>query len=43
MGERQVILKAKEFKLLKCLFEHRNTIVSKEMLFDVEYEHKSTV
>lgn len=43
VGERQVILKAKEFKLLKCLFEHRNTIVSKEMLFDVEYEHKSTV
>lgn len=33
--DREVILKAKEFKLLKCLFEHRNTIVSKEMLFDV--------
>ncbi|MDE6433088.1 MAG: response regulator transcription factor [Lachnospiraceae bacterium] len=32
---REVVLKAKEFKLLKCLFEHRNTIVSKETLFDV--------
>lgn len=31
---REVVLKAKEFKLLKCLFEHRNTIVSKETLFD---------
>jgi len=35
VGERQAVLKAKEFKLLKCLFEHRNTIVSKETLFDV--------
>lgn len=32
---REVALKAKEFKLLKCLFEHRNTIVSKEKLFDM--------
>ena len=32
---REVVLKAKEFKLLKCLFEHRNTIVIKETLFDV--------
>ena len=32
---REVVLKAKEFRLLKCLFEHRNTIVSKETLFDV--------
>lgn len=35
VGERQAALKAKEFKLLKCLFEHRNTIVSKKTLFDV--------
>lgn len=33
--DKEVVLKAKEFKLLKCLFEHRNTIVSKETLFDV--------
>ena len=32
---REVSLKAKEFKLLKCLFEHRNTIVKKESLFDM--------
>lgn len=32
---REVSLKAKEFKLLKCLFEHRNTIVKKETLFDM--------
>lgn len=32
---KEVALKAKEFKLLKCLFEHRNTIVSKEKLFDM--------
>lgn len=32
---KEVILKAKEFRLLKCLFEHRNTIVSKEKLFDM--------
>lgn len=32
---REVLLKAKEFKLLKCLFEHRNTIVRKEDLFDM--------
>lgn len=30
---RRVELKAKEFKLLQCLFENRNTIVSKEKLF----------
>ncbi len=30
----RVPLKAKEFKLLKCLYEHRNTIVTKDMLFD---------
>ena len=30
----RVILKAKEFALLKCLYEHKNTIVTKESLFD---------
>lgn len=34
VGEKEVQLKAKEFKLLSCLFEHRNTIVTKEVLFD---------
>ena len=33
-GEREAQLKAKEFKLLQCLYEHRNTIVTKEKLFD---------
>ena len=28
------MLKAKEFALLKCLYEHKNTIVTKEKLFD---------
>ena len=32
---REISLKAKEFKLLKCLFDNRNTIVRKETLFDV--------
>ena len=32
-GER-IPLKAKEFALLKCLYEHRNTIVTKEVLFN---------
>lgn len=32
---REVSLKAKEFKLLKCLFDNRNTIVKKENLFDM--------
>lgn len=31
---REVSLKAKEFRLLQCLFENRNTIVTKEKLFD---------
>lgn len=31
---KRVELKAKEFKLLQCLFENRNTIVSKERLFN---------
>ena len=32
-GER-IPLKAKEFALLKCLYNHKNTIVKKEVLFD---------
>ena len=32
-GER-ISLKAKEFALLKCLYEHKNTIVTKDTLFD---------
>ena len=32
-GQR-VSLKAKEFALLKCLYEHKNTIVSKDTLFE---------
>lgn len=32
-GER-ITLKAKEFALLKCLYNHKNTIVKKEVLFD---------
>ena len=31
---RMVSLKSKEFALLSCLYEHRNTIVTKEKLFD---------
>ena len=31
---KRIPLKAKEFKLLSCLYERRNTIVSKETLFD---------
>ena len=31
---RQIPLKAKEFALLKCLYEHRNTIVTKDTLFE---------
>lgn len=32
---REVSLKAKEFKLLKCLYDNKNTIVKKETLFDM--------
>lgn len=32
-GEK-ISLKAKEFALLKCLYDHKNTIVTKETLFD---------
>ena len=32
--EKEAQLKAKEFKLFSCLFEHRNTIVTKEVLFN---------
>ena len=35
IGEKEVALKAKEFKLFQCLFENRNTIVTKEKLFDL--------
>lgn len=31
---KEILLKAKEFALFQCLFEHRNTIVTKEKLFD---------
>ena len=31
---RVVALKSKEFSLLSCLYEHKNTIVTKEKLFD---------
>ncbi len=34
VGGNEISLKAKEFALFKCLFEHRNTIVTKEMLFN---------
>lgn len=30
----RIALKAKEYALLNCLYEHRNTIVKKEVLFD---------
>lgn len=35
VGEREVQLKAKEFKLFACLFEHRGSIVTKNELFDM--------
>jgi len=31
---KRIALKAKEYALLNCLYEHRNTIVKKEVLFD---------
>lgn len=31
---KEIALKAKEFALLKCLFAHRNSIVTKEQLFN---------
>ena len=34
MGQKRILLKAKEFALLKCLFEHKNTIVTKDQLFE---------
>ncbi|MCR4649187.1 MAG: response regulator transcription factor [Lachnospiraceae bacterium] len=30
----KIVLKAKEFALLECLYRHKNTIVKKEVLFD---------
>lgn len=34
VNQREVQLKAREFKLFQCLFENRNTIVTKEKLFN---------
>ena len=34
MDGKRIGLKAKEFALLKCLYDHKNTIVTKETLFD---------
>jgi len=34
LNGKQIPLKAKEFALLACLYEHRNTIVTKETLFN---------
>lgn len=31
---KRIALKAKEYALLNCLYEHQNTIVKKEVLFD---------
>ena len=31
---KRIALKAKEFSLLKCLYEHKNSIVTKDVLFD---------
>ena len=33
VGEKRVELKAREFRLLECLFDNKNTIVTKERLF----------
>lgn len=33
-GGERIPLKAKEFALLRCLYDHKNTIVTKETLFD---------
>ncbi len=34
MKGREIGLKAKEFALLKCLYDNKNTIVAKEKIFD---------
>ncbi len=34
LREERINLKAKEFALLKCLYEHKNTIVTKDTLFE---------
>ena len=34
MDGNRILLKAKEFALLKCLYEHKNTIVTKDQLFE---------
>ncbi|WP_167957283.1 response regulator transcription factor [Anaerosporobacter faecicola] len=33
IGEKEILLKAKEFKLFLCLFQNRNKIVTKDQLF----------
>ena len=33
MADKRISLKAKEFALLKCLYNHKNTIVTKDELF----------
>ncbi len=39
IGEKEIQLKAREFKLFKCLFDNRNTIVTKERLFSTVWEN----
>ena len=34
LNGKRIPLKAKEFLLMKCLYEHRNSIVTKDVLFD---------
>ena len=34
LGGRRITLKAKEFALLQCLYQHKNTIVKKDVLFE---------
>ena len=34
LNGKRIALKAKEFSLLKCLYDHKNTIVTKEVLFN---------
>ena len=35
---KEISLKAKEFALLKCLYEHKNSIVTKEKLFELVWK-----
>lgn len=34
LNGREIVFKAREYRLLSCLYEHKNTIVTKEELFD---------